>query len=44
MPLWQETPLIYSNTLSTKLGADVYLKLEVGHLGSSSDVVLKPEN
>lgn len=29
MPLWQETPLIYSRILSAKLGADVYLKLEV---------------
>lgn len=29
MPLWSETPLIFSNLLSQKLEANVYLKLEV---------------
>ncbi|TFK72540.1 tryptophan synthase beta subunit-like PLP-dependent enzyme [Pluteus cervinus] len=31
MPLWQETPLIYSNRLSERLAAHVYLKLENLH-------------
>ncbi|KAF8911945.1 tryptophan synthase beta subunit-like PLP-dependent enzyme [Gymnopilus junonius] len=29
--LWKETPLIYSDSLSEKVGADVYLKLENLH-------------
>lgn len=35
MPLWSETPLIFSNLLSQKLEANVYLKLENFHPSQS---------
>lgn len=40
MDLWVETPLIYSNEISHKLGCAAYLKLEVSDRPQSSDTHL----